>query len=186
MTACLLLGYLLAGTLLRSTHPASKIMATGPIAGAHTPALAAPNAARSPDVILLAAERLRGAEPSQPARYTVYPDAPIRLQVLLPRAPAGPAYLPPLHAHGPGCQEPDRIDPLSRSGSPAHIGKPLPRGDPCSRRAPTRGLCCHCRLTRSGSTSALPGCLPLALVPSAAMAVPRTPRRPCRPGFVFQ
>jgi hypothetical protein len=43
-------------------------------------------------VILLAAERLRGTEPPKSAAYTLHPEAPIRLQILLPRASAGAAY----------------------------------------------------------------------------------------------
>ncbi len=94
--ACLLAGAMLTGIVLRHTHPGTATMPSASMPTAAGPGLAppaatpstSPAAARSPDVILLAAERLRGPAPSQSAAYTLHPDAPIRLQVLLPRASA--------------------------------------------------------------------------------------------------
>jgi hypothetical protein len=84
--ACLLLGVMLPG--IRHTHPAPATRTTATIPNASGPALASPSA----DVILLAAERLRGTEPAKSAAYTLHPDAPIRLQILLPPASAASAY----------------------------------------------------------------------------------------------
>jgi len=92
--ACLLAGAMLTGIVLRHTHPGTATMPNASMPTAAGPSLASPAAtpstnpaaARSPDVILLSAERLRGPAPSQSAAYTLHPDAPIRLQVLLPRA----------------------------------------------------------------------------------------------------
>ena len=67
----------------RNPPAVSQTAATNPqqVEGANAP-LVASSEAMKPDVILLAAERVRGEE--QPATYKVHRNAPVQLQIILP------------------------------------------------------------------------------------------------------
>lgn len=88
--ACLLV---VAGLLLltqrRAAVPAPSV-ATAPHAPVPTGSSAHP--ARHEDVILLAAERLRGGQTQKPGSYLIHAGSPVRLQVLVPSSATHDVY----------------------------------------------------------------------------------------------